>query len=93
MSPLGEHAVLELARPYRFQWEPVQQAYVLLYPEGMVKLGTSAGEILRRVDGCSPISAILADLECSFPDADLRRDVTEFLEHARKKGWIRAKPD
>jgi pyrroloquinoline quinone biosynthesis protein D len=91
-SAMTEDSVLELSRHYRFQWEPAQAAYVLLYPEGMVKLGASAGEILKRVDGCSPVSVILADLEHAFPGADLRRDVTEFLQHAREKGWIRAKP-
>jgi len=89
---MNEDPVFELARLYRFQWEPVQEAYVLLYPEGMVKLGASAGEILKRVDGASPVSAIVAALERAFPGADLRRDVTEFLAHARAKGWILVRP-
>ena len=29
---MTEDAVFELSRHYRFQWEPAQQAYVLLYP-------------------------------------------------------------
>lgn len=89
---LRDDAVLELERGYRFQWEPAQQAYVLLYPEGMVKLGGSAGEILKRVDGAAPVSAIIADLERAFPGVDLRKDVTDFLAHAQEKGWIRDKP-
>jgi pyrroloquinoline quinone biosynthesis protein D len=86
---MNEEAVLELARPYRFQWEPAQQAYVLLFPEGMVTLGASAGEILRRIDGRTPVSQIVADLERAYPGANLRGDVAEFLEHAREKGWLR----
>ena len=89
---MGEDTVFELAGHYRFQWEPVQNAYVLLYPEGMVKLGGSAGEILKRVDGNASVSAIVADLERAFPGVDLRRDVTEFLAHAREKGWLRVRP-
>lgn len=92
MAGSEDDVVLELARHYRFQWEPAQNAFVLLYPEGMVKLGGSAGEILKRVDGASPVSAIVADLERAFPGVDLRRDVTEFLAHAREKGWIRVRP-
>jgi len=88
---MSEDPVFELARHYRFQWEPAQNAYVLLYPEGMVKLGGSAGEILKRVDGASTLSAIVADLERTFPGNDLRRDVTEFLAHARDKGWLRVR--
>jgi pyrroloquinoline quinone biosynthesis protein D len=87
----GDDTVFELARRLRFQWEEVQAAYVLLYPEGMVKLGRSAGEILKRVNGRSAVSEIVADLERSFPGVDLRQDVTDFLEHAREKGWIDAR--
>ena len=36
---------------FRLQWEPVQNCHVLLYPEGMVKLNGSAGEIMSRCDG------------------------------------------
>jgi hypothetical protein len=49
--PLNDDAVFEIARHYRFQWEPAQQAHVLLYPEGMVKLPGSSGEIMKRVNG------------------------------------------
>ena len=31
---------------FRLQWEPAQDAHVLLYPEGMVKLNGSAGAII-----------------------------------------------
>ncbi len=89
---LDEKAALQLQRGYRFQWEPAQEAFVLLYPEGMVKLGGSAAEILKRVDGAASLSAIVAGLEQAFPGVDLRRDVIEFLEHAHAKGWIHAKP-
>jgi pyrroloquinoline quinone biosynthesis protein D len=89
---MNEDCVFELERHYRFQWEPAQNAFVLLYPEGMVKLGASAGEILKRVDGAAPVSAIIAELERAFPGVDLRADVAGFLEHAREKGWIRVRP-
>jgi pyrroloquinoline quinone biosynthesis protein D len=88
---MSEDTIFELAQHYRFQWETAQSAYVLLYPEGMVKLGASAGEILKRIDGASPVSTIVADLERAYPGADLRGDVAEFLTHAREKGWIRVR--
>ena len=40
-----------LAHGMRLQWEPAQDAHVLLYPEGMVKLNGSAGAIMSRCDG------------------------------------------
>jgi pyrroloquinoline quinone biosynthesis protein D len=89
--PLPNDQPIELQRQYRFQWEPAQQAHVLLYPEGMIKLSGSAGEILKRVDGTRSLDDIIRDLEQSFPGADLRNDVIEFLEAAYGKGWIRTK--
>ncbi len=77
-----------LAPGYRFQWEPAQQAHVLLYPEGMVTLSGSAGEILKRCDGQRDVEAICRDLETAFPGADLRGDVLEFLADARDRGWL-----
>ena len=89
--PLKDDVILQIARHYRFQWEPAQQAHVLLYPEGMIKLPGSSGEIIKRVNGSLTVGEIIADLERAFPGADLRGDVIEFLEHAYGKGWIRTK--
>ena len=80
--------------PFRFQWEEAQGCYVVLYPEGMVKLSASAGEILKRCNGQNSISKIIEDLNEQFPDADLENDVYKFLEVAHANGWIRTKkPD
>ena len=89
--PLPEAAPIELHRQFRFQWEPAQQSFVLLYPEGMVKLAGSAGEIMKRVDGTRSLNDIVEDLQASFPGVDLRADVIEFLEIAYGKGWIRTR--
>jgi pyrroloquinoline quinone biosynthesis protein D len=76
-------------RGFRFQWEPVQNGYVLLYPEGMVKLNESAGAILREVDGQRSVQDIVNALEQAFPEAGpLEGDVNEFLQHAREQHWI-----
>ena len=83
--------VVELERQYRFQYEPAQQSYVLLYPEGLIKLGGSAGEILKRVDGKTSVESIVRDLQQTFPGVELRQDVMDFLEVAYGKAWIRIK--
>ena len=91
--PFPTSVPIELHRQFRFQWEPAQQSFVLLYPEGMVMLPGSAGEIMKRVDGTRSADAIVQDLEAAFPGMDLRADVIEFLEIAHGKGWIRTKAD
>jgi pyrroloquinoline quinone biosynthesis protein D len=73
---------------FRLQWEAAQNAHVLLYPEGMVKLSDSAAQILKRVDGIASVTAIIQDLERAFPGADLSSDVQEFLSIAHERGWI-----
>ena len=88
-SKLSEDAAVLLEKQFRFQFEPAQDSYVLLYPEGLVKLEGSAGEIMKRIDGDKTVSQIIADLEATFPGVDLRQDVIDFLEHAHAKGWIR----
>jgi pyrroloquinoline quinone biosynthesis protein D len=80
-----------IAPGYRFQWEEAQNAFVLLYPEGMVKLNQSAGEVLKRCDGERDVAAVLQDLQAQFPGVDLDADVRKFLEVAFDNGWIRFK--
>ena len=90
-APIKEDAIPGIAPTFRFQWEEAQSCYVILYPEGMVKLSPSAGAILKHVDGESAISEIVAGLKQEFPGADLEADVYKFLEVANENGWIRFK--
>ena len=73
---------------YRLQWEEAQQAWVLLYPEGMVRLNGPAAEILKRCDGATDVAALIADLERTFDATGLKGDVCEFLTEAERHGWI-----
>jgi pyrroloquinoline quinone biosynthesis protein D len=81
-------AAPSLNRRFRLQWEEAQQSFVLLYPEGMVRLNRPAAEILKRCDGASDVDAIVASLENDFNASGLRGDVLGFLAHARSQGWL-----
>ena len=78
----------KLAKLFRMQWEEAQGAYVLLYPEGMVKLNQSASEILKRCDGVRDVQAIIADIEQAFNATGLEADVKSFIHIATERGWI-----
>ena len=78
-----------LSAMFRLQWEEVQQSWVLLYPEGMVKLNGSAGEIIKRLDGKKTVTALIAELEKDFEATGLQDDVLAFLEIADKQGWVK----
>ena len=77
-----------VARGFRLQWEAAQGCHVLLYPEGMVKLNRSAGEILTRCTGTATVAEIVADLEAAFGATGLQGDVERFLDMARQQRWV-----
>ena len=61
---------------------------MLLYPEGMVKLNRSAGEIMSRCDGQHMLTEIVADLERTFGITGLTDDVAAFVSIAVEKKWL-----
>ncbi|GGM15262.1 MULTISPECIES: pyrroloquinoline quinone biosynthesis peptide chaperone PqqD [Pseudomonas] len=74
---------------YRFQFEPAQNGFVLLYPEGMIKLNESAGAIGELIDGQRDVAAIIDALNERFPGVpELGDDVEQFMEVARAEHWI-----
>lgn len=79
---------LRIAPGFRLQWEPAQQAHVLLYPEGMVQLNESSADILGRCDGTLDADGIVAALEREYSGADVAADVREFLTEALAQGWL-----
>jgi len=78
----------KLSRLFRLQWEPVQDAWVLLYPEGMVRLNESAAEILRRCDGTRTVPEIVDDLERAFCTEGIATQVQALLHEGARRGWI-----
>jgi pyrroloquinoline quinone biosynthesis protein D len=82
--------IFALALHHRFQWEEAQQNYVILFPEGMVKLHGGAGEILKRLDGKASVGDVVANLKTTFPDAEnIEKDIINMFELAVSKGWLR----
>jgi pyrroloquinoline quinone biosynthesis protein D len=88
MTAMQDAVIPRIGPGFRLQWEPAQDCHVLLYPEGMVKLNRSAGEILARCDGVRTLSAIVAELEAAFSATGLRSDVEAFLEIASRQRWV-----
>ncbi len=88
MNEIIANAKPLIGRGFRLQWEAAQNTHVLLYPEGMVKLNASAGEILSRCDGKRTINDIIADLERTFSTTGLTHDVTNFVSFAMDQKWL-----
>ena len=82
---------------FMFRWEETQNAHVLLYPEGVVKLNQTAGEILKCCDGEQTLQTMTESLKNIFSaggapsHAQIEDGIIKFLEVSHAKGWIRRK--
>ncbi len=93
-SPISLEDRFEIRPPFMFRWEDSQQAHVLLYPEGIVKLNKTGGEILNACDGNTDVAGLIDKLGDCYELSDvnvIRNGVLRFLEVSRDKGWIRIK--
>ena len=88
MTPAGTDTRPRIGPGFRLQWEPAQNSHVLLYPEGMVKLNQSSGEIMKRCDGERSVALIVEELEQAFSMRGLGGDVLAFVELAGKQRWL-----
>lgn len=82
--------IYAIALHHRFQWEEAQQCYVILFPEGMVKLNGGAGEVLKLVDGQRSVGEVVATLQATFADVpDIEKDILAMFDLALGKAWLR----
>ena len=82
--------IYAIALHHRFQWEEAQNCYVILFPEGMVKLNGGAGEVLNQIDGQRTVADIVTILKAKFSDVpDLESDVIGMIDLALEKAWLR----
>ena len=88
MEGLSETSRPAIGHGFRLQWESVQDAHVLLYPEGMVKLNPSAAAILTRCDGVRTVADIISDLERTYAAEGLGEDVLAFVGLALERNWL-----
>ena len=78
----------KLTNGYRLQWEPAQDSFVVLYPEGMKVLSESASEIVQQCTGEQDVAAIIEALEKKFPGVELAKDVLDVIAGATDEGWL-----
>lgn len=79
---------LAINEHFQLQWEEKQDCFVLLYPEGMVQLSQTAGEIMNLCDGKNTTIDITNALEEKFNLVGLLNDIKEFLEDAMNRKWV-----
>ena len=77
-----------LSRLFRMQYEEVQKAWVLLYPEGMVQLNDSSAEILKLCTGEMTVAAIVSTLEDRFNAQGIGPQIRDLLQEGVRRGWL-----
>lgn len=90
-SSISVACFFNINESFMFRWEPSQDAFVIMYPEGIVKLNQTAGEILSYCDGKHSVTDIAALLAKKFTASEdfILAQVNDFLEVSHGKGWIR----
>ena len=83
-------AVPRIGAGFRLQWEDAQQAWVLLFPEGMVRLNGSAGEIMKRCDGERSVADMIDQLAAKYTAERnaIATDVIAMLQDLADKGFL-----
>ena len=82
---------VEINPMYMLRWEDSQEAHILLYPEGIVKLNATAGEILSHCTGEKSVREIIDALKIRYTEGDVASGVLGFLEVSHGNGWTRRK--
>lgn len=76
-----------LASHARLQWDAVREKQVVLTPEGVLVLNTTASAILALCDGQRSVSEIAAELSAQYNRA-VDSDVLAFLNRLASKGLL-----
>jgi pyrroloquinoline quinone biosynthesis protein D len=86
MAPPEDSAQPRLAAGCR--WGGTEDARVILFPEGAIKLQGTGREVLEYCDGKRTFGEIIRELQAQFANADpakIRADISQFLEQLRHK--------
>jgi coenzyme PQQ biosynthesis protein PqqD len=70
------------------RWGGTEEARVILFPEGAIKLQGTGRQVLEQCDGQRTFGQIIQELQAQFTDADpakIRADISQFLEQLRRK--------
>lgn len=79
---------IRLAAGRQLQKDPVGSGHFLAGPAGVVQLNENAAAILALCDGTLTREQIIARILPRSKDDSFAVDVREFLNAARRRGWI-----
>lgn len=90
MTGFRTEDVPRLASRVRLRHDPARNAEVLLFPEGVLVLNSSAATILALCDGTRNVEGIAAAVAAQFDGRDVRDDVIALLDRLAARGLVEA---
>lgn len=75
-------------RGVRLRWDDVRKQYMLLFPEGVLALNSTAGVVLKLCDGKRTVCEIVAELEEQYPGANVADDVRRLISRISERGLL-----
>jgi pyrroloquinoline quinone biosynthesis protein D len=70
------------------RWGGTEEARVILFPEGAIKLQGPGRQVLEQCDGTRTFGEIIGELQKQFTTAapgKIRDDISQFLEQLQRK--------
>jgi pyrroloquinoline quinone biosynthesis protein D len=94
MSAIDEQSRPSLAVGVRLQTDATTGEPILLFPEGLMHLNSTAQEVLARCDGNTTVAALITALAAEYEtdSSALRIDVIDCLTELRQRKMIVFKP-
>jgi pyrroloquinoline quinone biosynthesis protein D len=77
-----------LRHPARIKYDKARQTDLLLLPERVINLNSTAGAILHLCDGKRTVAQIIEELQTKYDQTNLKADILEFLTQAEQGGWV-----
>ena len=72
----------------RLRYDEVREEHVLLVPEGVVRLNSTAAEVLELCDGQRSLDDIVGALSARYEGPDLRGDVEALVDGMSQRGLV-----
>jgi pyrroloquinoline quinone biosynthesis protein D len=77
-----------LATGARLLYDEVRGEHVVLVPEGVVRLNTTAATVLELCDGARSLDEIVGALSARYDGFDLRDDVRGLVDAMAQRGLV-----
>ncbi len=88
MAEISDTARPTLAGKARLKWDAVREKHLLLFPEGVLVLNSTAHDVLALCDGRRTVREIIGVLAAEYSSDAIAGDVREILGKLRQRTFV-----